>query len=383
VLRAGTGEAGQSMLARGHRIRRGEGMIGWCVEQGQARIALDVGADAVRLATAELPSTRSEAALPLRSRGRVLGALTVQSVQPAAFDQDAVTVLQTMADQVAVALDNAQLFAESREALEAARTAYGRLTREAWLGATRTQPNLGFRRDKQGLAPAGAAPSDRRESRSSRVVGDHPAEGGLTAPIQVRGQVIGVIDAHKESWTAEEAATLELLADQVGAALEGARLFRDARRHAAHEQAVRHITEQMRRGLEVEEILQTTVAELGRTLGVPRAYVRLGVANDARNRPDQKESRPQGVLTAGNGRSVSGDREEGEQSERPGASPRAELAEHPDIPSRSRSIPTEGSGPKEGTIPEHSGVDQRERTMTGSRPAGSQEPAGDGADQSR
>ena len=93
ILRAGTGEAGSAMLARGHRIRVAEGMIGWSVEHGQSRVALAADEDAVRLATAELPETRSEAALPLRSRGRVRGALTVQHRQPGAFDPDTLAVL--------------------------------------------------------------------------------------------------------------------------------------------------------------------------------------------------------------------------------------------------------------------------------------------------
>jgi len=69
VMRAGTGEAGQAMLARDHRLEVGDGsMIGWSIANRQARIAQEAGADAVRLATPELPATRSEAALPLQSR---------------------------------------------------------------------------------------------------------------------------------------------------------------------------------------------------------------------------------------------------------------------------------------------------------------------------
>ena len=113
VLVAGTGEAGQAMLERNHRIRIGEGMIGWCVENNQARIALDVGMDAVRFENPELPNTRSEGALPLRSRDRMIGALTVQSIKSSAFDQEIITVLQTMADQIAISLENAELFAKS------------------------------------------------------------------------------------------------------------------------------------------------------------------------------------------------------------------------------------------------------------------------------
>ncbi len=299
VLRSATGDAGQAMLARGHRVRLGQGMVGWSITNAQVRVALQAEADAVRVVTPELPETRSEAALPLRSRGRVLGALTVQSVEAEAFDQDAVATLQTMADQVAVALDNARLFAESQSALEAAERAYGQLTSQAWQELLRAQPGMSFRRDKQGLAPAGDAwhPEMAEVMRAgttlSEQAGEVPARrAGMATPIKVRDQVIGVIDAHKPEaagdWTAEEVEVMEMLADQLGQALEGARLFREARRHAAHEEAVRRVTDEMRRGLDMESILQTTVAELGRVLGVPRAYVRLGTG--VKSEPDDPGS---------------------------------------------------------------------------------------------
>ena len=87
VLSAGTGEAGKIMLARQHRIPIGEGMIGWTAANGEPRIASDVGDDAIRLATKELPQTRSEAAIPLRSRGQIIGAISVQSSRSDAFDE--------------------------------------------------------------------------------------------------------------------------------------------------------------------------------------------------------------------------------------------------------------------------------------------------------
>jgi hypothetical protein len=66
------------------------------------------------------------------------------------------------------------------------------------------------------------------------------------------------------------------MVDQLGAALESAQLYQDTQRRAAREQAIRQITERMRSAVEVETILQNTVSELAKALGVPRAYVRLG-----------------------------------------------------------------------------------------------------------
>ena len=109
-LRVGTGEAGRQMVEQGHKLEiGGESMIGQCVATKQPRIAMDVGEEAVRFANPFLPDTRTELALPLISRGQALGALTIQSQLPAAFSMDDIAVLQTMADQLAIAIDNANL----------------------------------------------------------------------------------------------------------------------------------------------------------------------------------------------------------------------------------------------------------------------------------
>lgn len=113
TLRAATGEAGRMQIEAGHALEVGNSsMIGWCIINDQARIALDVGEDAVHFKNPILPLTRSELALPLRSRGEVIGAMTIQSAAQAAFSQADITVLQTMADQIANSIVNARLFNE-------------------------------------------------------------------------------------------------------------------------------------------------------------------------------------------------------------------------------------------------------------------------------
>ncbi len=284
ILRAGTGEAGQAMLARGHRLRVGQGMIGWSVAQAQARIALQAEADAVRTTNPELPDTRSEAALPLRSRGQVIGALTVQSDQHDAFNEETITVLQNLADQVAVALENARLYTESQAALETVRRAYSELSREAWIELLRTQPDLGFHSSLAGADEATDwRPDMKRAIEEGRTIqgngtgakGDH----ALSVPIKVRDVVIGVLDTSKPTeagpWTPEEVDLLETLTERLGIALEGARLYQDAQRRAAREHFTRDITDKMRRATSVQDIVQTAVDELFDILGTSRAFVRL------------------------------------------------------------------------------------------------------------
>ncbi len=107
-LQAGYGEAGQAMLAEGHKLEiGGNSMIGTCIHLNEARIALDVGEERVHFRNPHLPRTRSEMALPLSFGKKVLGAVTIQSVEERAFDADDITSLQTMADHLAVAINNA------------------------------------------------------------------------------------------------------------------------------------------------------------------------------------------------------------------------------------------------------------------------------------
>jgi GAF domain-containing protein/HAMP domain-containing protein len=289
VLRAGTGEAGQRMLARAHQIKIGEGMIGWCVANAQSRIALDIGEDAVRLATSELPETRSEAALPLRVRGRVIGALTVQSSLPAAFDEEIVSVFQTMADQIAIALENARLLAESRAALEAAGRAYGELSREAWAGLLQARPDVGYRSGEAGVTRAeGAWRSEMERALQEEAVVQSDGDGeksALALPIRVRGQVIGVLGTSRPAeageWKNEEVALLEELTAQLGEALESARLYRDTQRRAAHEQLMGHVVDRMRRTVDMDALMQVTIQEMASALGASSAFVQLGIGTGA------------------------------------------------------------------------------------------------------
>jgi GAF domain-containing protein len=292
VLRAGTGEAGRAMLARGHRIKVGEGMVGWSVAHAQARVALEAGQDAVRLAMTELPDTRSEAALPLHSRGQVIGALTVQSTQPVAFDQDTITALQTMADQVAVALDNARLFTESGATLEAERRAYGEVGRQAWAELLRARTDWGYRYAHKSIAPAedDLQAEMRQAARTGQTVQRSPelATGGngegeptLAIPLKLRGQVVGVLGFRRgesdERWTTEAVTLLETLAEQLSVALESARLYQDTQRRAEHERLIGEVTARMRETMDVDAVLQTAVHEMRQILGLAEVEVRMGI----------------------------------------------------------------------------------------------------------
>lgn len=119
VLTAAAGGVGKKMLETGHRLKVGNtSMVGWCIHNRKPRIALNVGKDAIRFNNPLLPETRSELALPLATRGQVIGALNIQSRVPAAFGKEEISILQTMADQLANAFLNARLYEQIERELE-------------------------------------------------------------------------------------------------------------------------------------------------------------------------------------------------------------------------------------------------------------------------
>lgn len=316
MLKAATGEAGRAMIARGHRIGYGRGMIGWSIANAQPRVAGKVGEDAVRLATPELPETRSEAAIPLRSRGRVFGALSVQSQKPGAFGDMEITTFQALADQIAIALDNARLITESQQAVEEAQRAYGRISRRAWAEYIRTLSgqagtgdgpggqNLTYRYElgqsvqQAEMEPhtASAALVALEQIRQEVIRSGRPAQTcvadcpTLLLPILVRDQVIGIASFAKSpqagpatlparvtipAWNAEEVELLETIVEQLGVAMDSARLYQDSQRMAYREQLVGEVTGRIRQTLDLQTVLRTAVEEIQRTLNLPEVVISL------------------------------------------------------------------------------------------------------------
>jgi signal transduction histidine kinase len=118
VLRAGTGEAGRLQIELNHsQVIGGESMIGTAVATGEARVEQNVLHATAFKRNPLLPDTQAELALPLRTRDKVIGALTAQSNRQGAFTSETITVLQSLADQLAIAIENANLFAQTESTL--------------------------------------------------------------------------------------------------------------------------------------------------------------------------------------------------------------------------------------------------------------------------
>jgi GAF domain-containing protein len=252
VLRAGTGEAGEMMIAQGHKLLvGGTSMIGWTIANRKPRIALDVGREAVRFNNPLLPKTRSEMALPLISGEQVIGALTVQSVEPEAFDEDDITVMQGIADSLAISLQNARLFEQTQASLAEIQALNRQYLLDTW---------------KKGSQTVGV----------QRVVYENEAfigsENNLVAqqfPLVLRDQVIGTLNLELESrnLTEEEQTFIREVTTQAALALENIRLLEESQQRASSERLLSDVVQRVRSHTDVDSILRSTIDELGKSLG--------------------------------------------------------------------------------------------------------------------
>jgi GAF domain-containing protein len=279
--RAGAGPGSQELLADGFRLQvGGESMVGWCTAKGRQRVAQDVTTETMRVDHPLVPDTRSEAVLPLIVHGWVAGALNVQSDRPHAFDADTLAALQTIADQVAVALDNARLFSETEAALEAERRAYGEITHHAWAQLVQARPDWGYLcglRGTVGPAPSRWQPEMLRVAETGQTI--QTDDLSVTIPVKIQDHTTGVVRLRKRDgsvpWTGEEIELMQSLAEQLGVTLESARLHQDAQRRAVREQLVAQISAEVRASLDPDTILKTSVRELGHVLGAERAAIEI------------------------------------------------------------------------------------------------------------
>ncbi len=286
VLQAASSPGGRRMLERQHRLRVGEGIVGFVVETGEAHIAAMVGKDAVFFNNPELPETRSEVALPLRARGRILGALDVQSTAENAFTKENITILQMMADQVAMALDNARLYQAAQADARELRRLYGEYERQAWAGYIRSVQGRRYLRGRGVTEDSIWYPEMSRAIEEKQMTFTPPESeerktersGGLALPIFVREQIVGVIDLRKpenERWKSDEIEFVQTVVSQLGLAMESARLYQDTRRRAAQSRLVEEISARMRGTLDVESVARTAVDEIRQRLRSARVSLYL------------------------------------------------------------------------------------------------------------
>lgn len=326
VIREATGEAGTQMKRIGHKLGVGsKSVVGYAAGNGKALVVNDTTRDATYYANPLLPDTRAEAAIPLKVGERIVGVLDVQSKQAYSFAEDSLRTLQILADQLAIAVVNSELFAETQEHLAQHRllhhitttAASGTTLEEALqsavnglqvtLGGDRVSILLADREKKTlqvraaigysddvydmripiGNGITGWAAAHRRTLRINNVqeetryvAGSANIRSEMAVPLVYRSELLGILNVESEqlsAYTETDEELLGTLGGSLAAIIANARLLEQIRAQVERERVLFEITDKIRRTTDMQTILTTTVSELTRAVGANHAHIKVGI----------------------------------------------------------------------------------------------------------
>jgi GAF domain-containing protein len=257
VLVASNSEGGKRMLARNHRLAINESsIVGYASKSGQPRVALDTDTDSIYSTNPDLSLTRSEIALPLIVGNEIIGVLDVQSREKNAFTNEDINIMSTLARQVSIAIQNARSYQQTREALKRAEAASMELSGQTWR-------QFANQKQIEGIVFDGV------NTKSISKASGQPAHN-LAIPLMLRGTKIGSIKLNsidpERVWTEDEIALLQAAADRTTLAIENARLLQEAQKRAAKERTIGEISSKISGLVNIENILETALKELGTTM---------------------------------------------------------------------------------------------------------------------
>jgi GAF domain-containing protein len=334
IIREATGEAGAQMKRIGHKLAVGsKSVVGYVAGQGEPLVVNDITQDVTHLPNPLLPDTRAEAAIPLKIGDRILGVLDVQSTIPFSFNQNDLTTMQTLADQVAIAVSNTELFAETQEHLSQHRLLHHIITsaasgttleealnstveglqvtlggdRVAILMADEERKNLvnqawvGYSEEASGLTiPFGSGITGwvashqktlriddiTKDARYIQVSANTRSE--LALPLIFRNDILGVLNVESEqvaAYTENDEEILGTLAGSLAAIITNARLVDKIRKQAERERLLYEITSKIRRSTDMHTILSTTINEINRATGARRTQITVGIEKEESTLP--------------------------------------------------------------------------------------------------
>jgi len=284
VLKAGTGEAGEAMMEVGHRLAVNEtSVVGWSIQHQQAKVAVDVGFEAVHFNNPLLTLTRSELILPLiMNKGndtlpsseytsldmggnRVLGVISIQSTEAKAFSQEDTLILQEIADVLATAIANTNLILQLEKNLDESQKLHRQYLQEAWKEVARESENYEFSYGSRQNFPADSS----QEKTGSEY----------SFPLKLRDQEIGqlIIELDNPELKDEEKTFIEAVTNQAAVALENARLIEKNQRQASYERLLSDVSRKVNSSTDLDTILQITLREIGQVMKASDGMIQLRI----------------------------------------------------------------------------------------------------------
>jgi GAF domain-containing protein len=311
-----------------YRVKVGqEGVTGWVAAVGEPLRVPDVSREP-RFVKVTQHATRSELAVPIKTKGKVIGVLNVQSDELEAFEEGDVAILQQLANQASVAIENARLFAQEQHRAEQFRVIAEvgrrfaltleiaelleqvvRLIQEAFdyyhvgigliegdevvyrvgAGALWDDPQFQFRPGRLKVGQEGLtgwvaghgqpvlAQDVSQEPRYVWMQGSR-TRSELVMPIIAKGRTIGVLDVQSDRLNAfddKDVNVLQSLAHQAGAAIENARLYAAEQRRVEQFRVLTEVSQRIASILDIDELLAQVVRLIQRAFGYH--YVDIGL----------------------------------------------------------------------------------------------------------
>jgi PAS domain S-box-containing protein len=324
VLRESTGEAGAQMKNAGHKLAVGSSsIVGQATGKGTPVVVGDVTREENYFANPLLPDTRSELAIPLKIADRVLGALDVQSKEIDAFTQEDINILQVLADQIAVAIQNADLYTHTDQSLSryrmlhqitagnvqnltiddaihnaieilhqsipAAKITYFGIDENNLLLARASagypNPEMTTRRVQFGQGVIGTVAQNHKPIRVDDAQSDHSyrplgfdTNSILAVPVIFADTILGVINIESTDLAFFDEADQEFvttLADNIASIISNIRLLDQVREQIDRQQKLFEVTNKIRRSIDIETIMQTSVSEICTALKISRASIHI------------------------------------------------------------------------------------------------------------
>ncbi len=282
VLSAGTGEAGAEMMRRGQRLPKGRGLVGRAAENNASVLVADTSQDPDWLPNQLLPDTKSETAIPIAIGDRVLGVLDVQDDVTNDITSEDVILLESLAGQVAISLQNARQYLDStRFRLGIENSGDAVFTTD--VNGTITYANAAFEK-VYGYSPTEVIGKNPRIIKSGLLDQENYQQfwRALLSKQSVTGEII---NKHKDGHLVNIAGTNSAIVNDAGEIVGFLAVHHDiteqksnqelVAKRARQQEAINTITQSIQSATTIEEAMQVAARELGHALGKRQTLVAL------------------------------------------------------------------------------------------------------------